>query len=289
MSRSNKKTKPQIKQLDFVELFDSMTIITNSVNKTKLSSVDFASFLIDSRQISDIKSPAHYPPFCYYDESLLSITIEKENKKVKVIIDKELLNKNHVIEKRVGNEILIIPKNFNNVHKRIKEIAHSYIEFNKKKAASNKTHKNKINLVKTEEIGWEIFPIGDWFEKKETSVKIYEYFNKIQNQINWRNKTFDSSRLDGIYKQLNPCKFAKNKMKYEGYIVFFFGWTDKVILECPIYGNATYIISSGRYSWQEIAKNSKLEARTRYSEQVTVINHSETWLERLEQSLIYGL
>ena len=60
-------------------------------------------------------------------------------------------------------------------------------------------------------------------------------------------------------------------------------------MECPIYGNATYVINSGKYSWQEIAKNSKLEARTEYSEQVTVINHSETWLERLEQNLRYGL
>ncbi len=61
------------------------------------------------------------------------------------------------------------------------------------------------------------------------------------------------------------------------------------MLECPIYGNAIYIIKRGKSTWQEIAKATKWEARTKYSDQIKVINHSETWLERLEQNLRYGL
>ena len=94
----------------------------------------------------------------------------------------------------------------------------------------------------------------------------------------------DSKKIE---KTLRPNKCFVGKGEFEGYIAYCFDWTESVILECPIYGNAIYIIKRGKFTWQEIAKASKWEARTEYSAQVKVINHSNTWLERLEQSLRY--
>lgn len=139
--------------------------------------------------------------------------------------------------------------------------------------------------MKIEDLSWEIFPKGNQITKEEMFAKVSEHFDYLQNNEKWKNNFFDKSRLSSIEEKLNPIECFIGKDEFEGYIVYCFDWTKKVILECPIYGNATYIISKGKHSWKEIAKASKWEARTTYSEQVTVINHSETWLERLEQNL----
>lgn len=52
-----------------------------------------------------------------------------------------------------------------------------------------------------------------------------------------------------------------------------------------MYGNAIYIIKKGKYSWQEITKTSKWNARTNHSNQIVIINHSDSWLERLRNQL----
>lgn len=119
-------------------------------------------------------------------------------------------------------------------------------------------------------------------------MKLTSHFEQLNSLSKWRNKFPDKTRFQKIEKTLCPNKCFIGKGKFEGYVAYCFDWTNSVILECPIYGNAIYIIKRGKFTWQEIAQASKWEARTEYSEQVTVINHSETWLERLEENLRYG-
>ncbi|HEY0657681.1 MAG TPA: hypothetical protein VGD05_04365 [Pyrinomonadaceae bacterium] len=133
--------------------------------------------------------------------------------------------------------------------------------------------KSEETFIETEEIDWEIFPAGDWFDNEEVTTRFFDHFRNLQNKGKWRNKFFDKSRIDGIRGKLNPKTYRTGKEEFEGYIVYFFDWTNKIILECPICGNATYVINSGKYSSQEIAKNSQLDTRTEYSDQLTVINH----------------
>ncbi len=146
--------------------------------------------------------------------------------------------------------------------------------------------KNKL-LMNTEDISWEILPRGAWIAK-DSLTQILEHFSRLQKNKKWKNKIFDKSRLNSIEEMLNPNKYFIGKNEFEGYIVYCFDWTEKVIIECPIYGNATYIINKGKYCWKEITKVSKWEARTNYSDQVTAVNHSETWIERVEQSLKFN-
>lgn len=147
---------------------------------------------------------------------------------------------------------------------------------------SNKFNISKPNLS-VEKLSWTLLPKGEWLFNELT-----KHFKQLNSTKKWRNKSFDEARLQKIEETLKPNKCFVGNDEFEGYIVYCFDWTDKAILECPIYGNAIYIIRQGKCTWQEIAKASKWEARTEHSEQVTVINHSETWLERLEQNLRYG-
>lgn len=151
-------------------------------------------------------------------------------------------------------------------------------------------HKDIDNLknvsndkIKIEKIHWELLPQGEWH-----FAELQNHFRRLSSTRKWKNKHFDEARIHKIEKKLKPAKCFIGKDEFDGYVVYCFSWTQNVILECPIYGNAIYIIKKGKSSWQEIAKATKWEARTKYSSQVKVINHNDTWLERLEQNLRYN-
>jgi len=158
---------------------------------------------------------------------------------------------------------------------------------NKNKSFDNVIHSEdkvgQINLV-VEKLSWQLLPEGEWLFSELTN-----HFRQLNTIPKWKNKPFDEERLRKIEKFLKPKKCYIGKDEFDGYVVYCFNWTQHILLECPVYGNAIYIIKQGKFTWQEIAKATKWEARTKYSSQVKVINHSETWLERLEQSLRYGL
>ena len=121
------------------------------------------------------------------------------------------------------------------------------------------------------EIFWDLLPQGEW--KTEGLIKTFKGYG-------WSKDEFDESRLTQIIKILNPTICYIGKEKFQGYVVFGFDLSEKVVLECPKYGNAIYIIED---NWQEITKLSKWEARQ--LSQVTVIRHSDTWFERLKENL----
>ncbi|MBA3600516.1 MAG: hypothetical protein H0W45_04640 [Acidobacteria bacterium] len=121
------------------------------------------------------------------------------------------------------------------------------------------------------EIFWDLLPQGEW--KTENLIKTFKDYG-------WSKDEFDESRLTQIIKILNPTICYIGKEKFQGYVVFGFDLSEKVVLECPKYGNAIYIIED---NWQEITKLSKWEARQ--LSQVTVIRHSDTWFERLKENL----
>jgi len=148
---------------------------------------------------------------------------------------------------------------------------------------NQKSKSGGIKLV-TEYMSWKLLPKGEWFFRH-----LSNHFRHLNSTKKWKNNFFDETRLQKIEKNLYPNKCFIGKDEFEGYVVYCFDWTGNVVLECPIYGNAIYIIKQGNSSWQEIAKATKWEARTKYSHQVKIINHSKTWLERLEQNLRYEL
>ena len=127
--------------------------------------------------------------------------------------------------------------------------------------------------LQVKKLPWKFFPKGEW-----TVDELTKSFSKYVTQ----NETVDEKRLKKIVSDLNPSVCYISEDGFNRYIAFCFDWTEKVILECPIYGNAIYIIKG---DWQKIARMSKWEARYEYSKQVTIIRHNETWFERLKSNL----
>ncbi len=121
------------------------------------------------------------------------------------------------------------------------------------------------------EIFWDLLPQGEW--KTEGLIKTFKGYG-------WSKDEFDESRLTQIIKLLKPTICFIGKEKFQGYVVFGFDSTEKVVMECPKYGNAIYIIKG---DWQEITKLSKWEARQ--LPQVKVIRHSDSWFDRLKENL----
>ncbi len=126
--------------------------------------------------------------------------------------------------------------------------------------------------IPAKKLPWKFFPKGQW-----TVEQIVKEFGKYVSQ----NEIIDESRIWKIYENLRPSDCYISQDGFNRYIAFCFDWTDKVVLECPIYGNAIYII---RGDWKEITKLSKWHARR--SHKVTVIRHNETWFSRLKNTLL---
>jgi hypothetical protein len=164
---------------------------------------------------------------------------------------------------------------------RLECISENLNEFVDKIISLGETTNNSIVednvLMETESLLWTILPPG----KNRLELTI-NHFNKLKSTGNWTNKSFDQSRLEIIERFLKPIKCYIGFDGFEGYVIYLFNYTNKVVLECPIYANAIYVLNEG---WQEIAKLSKWEIRHNYASQVTTINHSDTWFNRLKENL----
>jgi hypothetical protein len=69
---------------------------------------------------------------------------------------------------------------------------------------------------------------------------------------------------------------------WDGYVVLEFSWSQRVVLDCPITGNAIYIISG---DWKELARHSKFHLWSEYSENCTRVLYTGNWLWRVKAAL----
>ena len=67
---------------------------------------------------------------------------------------------------------------------------------------------------------------------------------------------------------------------WEGYAVYTFKRTTKVVLECPFEGNATYILNR---NWEREVRHTKQYVRQHYDYRKIV--HKGGWLDRVHDSL----
>lgn len=143
---------------------------------------------------------------------------------------------------------------------------------NLKKKIDNIFDQSEYSL-KIEKLPWILLPKEKW--TVENVVKIFRTYSFKR----WQNATFDEGRLRKIINVLKPNFCYIGEDEFEGYVVFCFDRTEKVVMECPVVGNAVYVISG---NWQEITKLGKREAKNRHTNCIKTINHNETWLERLQ-------
>jgi hypothetical protein len=88
--------------------------------------------------------------------------------------------------------------------------------------------------VQARKLSWQILPPGQW--TLESILHHYTEMERLNPQLR-----FDIKRLETVL-QLKPSFIYVGIGEFDGYVVLAFAQTRRVVLECPIYGNAIYVI-----------------------------------------------
>jgi hypothetical protein len=130
--------------------------------------------------------------------------------------------------------------------------------------------------IPTNKINWEILPPGTC-----TLDRVLQHYTNLVNYNPHIN--YDVSRIHGMFS-LNPSTCYIGMNEFDGYIVFAFENSKKVALECPVYGNAIYVLSG---EWRSLSRLSKNELLNKHPDQVERIVHVGDWCDKLHYSLFY--
>ena len=128
--------------------------------------------------------------------------------------------------------------------------------------------------IPVQRIGWRVLPQGEW-----TLASILNNYSELQRRN--PHVRYDLERIHAI-SRLKPSTCYIGDGEFDGYIVFTFEHTLKVVLECPIHGNAVYVMGGG---WQALSRLSKFELLSRHNRLVTRIIHTGDWFQRLKSQL----
>lgn len=123
-------------------------------------------------------------------------------------------------------------------------------------------------------LGWRVLPPGEL--SAETIRQHYEILQRKNPDVR-----YDGERITKALS-LRPDEYYVGIDEFEGYIVLTFAHTPRVLMECPVFGNAIYIIES---DWKRLSKLSKRELLTNFSGQVTKIVHKGDWFRRAKLEL----
>ncbi len=128
--------------------------------------------------------------------------------------------------------------------------------------------------VSTKRLPWRVLPPGEL-----SADAVLRHYNTLQ-----RTNPDVKYERDRITKALSlrPDEYYVGMDEFEGYMVLTFARTPKVLMECPVFGNAIYVIKS---DWQRLSRMSKRELLVHRSDQVTKIVHKGDWFRRVKLEL----
>ena len=92
---------------------------------------------------------------------------------------------------------------------------------------------------------------------------------------------FDWGRLEKVESFGKAAHYVGLKL-WKGYVVFQFEDSDSVVLECPLTGNATYVL---RGDWKKMVLATKAELRFDYRELTVRIFHNARWENRVRRAM----
>lgn len=130
---------------------------------------------------------------------------------------------------------------------------------------------------------WRALPPGEATPAaKATRADVNRYYHdRLQSEGKF--DRFNQDRLDKA-TELPYVEWWVPSEKFggfDGYSIISFALTDKVLLECPIYGNAAYVIGAGEESWKDTPKHQLVESGL--AEKIS--HQGENWHERIQQAL----
>ncbi len=130
---------------------------------------------------------------------------------------------------------------------------------------------------RTRRLPWRLLPPG------ELSVEgLRRHYEGVQRRN--PDVRYEPERLEKALS-LGPEECYVGAGEFDGYVVFAYPDTERVLLECPVYGNAIYVL--GR-NWKRLSKMSKGQLLSGRYEGVTKIVHRGDWFWRVELELGIG-
>jgi hypothetical protein len=128
--------------------------------------------------------------------------------------------------------------------------------------------------VKVKRLNWEILPPGE-----HPFQQVSGYYKQLK--MNDRSLRIDEERIE-IIKELGPQKIYVGTDDFRRYVIFYFPTLRKAVLECPIYGNAIYVIKG---DWEYLSQYTKAELLDYFSNEVVRIIHGKNWFFKLKKEL----
>lgn len=123
-------------------------------------------------------------------------------------------------------------------------------------------------------LGWRVLPPGGL-----SADAVRRHYDTLQR---WNpDVRYERERITKALS-LRPDQYYVGIDEFEGYMVLTFARTPRVLMECPIFGNAIYVIKS---DWKRLSRMSKRELLAHRSDQVTKIVHKGDWFRRVKLEL----
>jgi hypothetical protein len=129
----------------------------------------------------------------------------------------------------------------------------------------------------TVRLPWRLLPPGEL-----TIERLRSHYEGLQHR-NPRVR-YDPERIEKAFS-LGPERCYIGTDEFDGYVVFTFTRTKRVLLECPVYGNAIYVLGP---DWKVLSKMSKQDLLSGYASGVTKIVHKGAWFGRVKLALGTG-
>lgn len=132
---------------------------------------------------------------------------------------------------------------------------------------------------------WDVLPPG------ATERELKAYTRQIERRAHIRGWNIDYTRIEEILKLkpfevLIPKKRARQVLDpakhWFGYSVYRFRESDKVVLLCPVVGNAVYVLGD---NWRKLIVKQKRQVRENFEGRRHAVHKGGTWLERVEADL----
>ena len=152
-------------------------------------------------------------------------------------------------------------------------ICHLHIRMNRLQRHHILNHPEEKTGVPVEKLPFELLPPGSW-----DIEDVIAYYHREAKEFA---REIQLNRLTAIIS-LGPIKCYVGTELWVGYVVFEFSESGRVVLECPVEGNATYVLSG---DWKKMVGHSKFYLRTNFSHNYTKIVHKGDWLARVKTAL----
>ncbi|MCL4849795.1 MAG: hypothetical protein KJZ78_00250 [Bryobacteraceae bacterium] len=132
--------------------------------------------------------------------------------------------------------------------------------------------------IPIERLSFELLRPGTW--DIDDVIRHYRAQARTRPEL-YLDRVIDYGRLEAL-KKLRPVKCYIGRELWDGYVVFEFNGTRNVVLECPVEGNATYVLSG---DWKRMVGHSKAYLREHYPHSYTKVVHKGDWLDRVRYAL----